>query len=200
MSRRWLPRSKRKGPFPCGSGPLPFPFPPSLLPPRDLALVATRTTGSLGGATPERRPAGTLWAYQVAAADVFCLSRWIRIVSDPVDDREVPWTIRAYIQNASWNVGLFAVEDQPNAVLPAVFDDGIPRPMPKIPGMRRPVSGQNAGPRVGLGRLGLHAEIWRMLQPKGRSGCDAGHMASPHVVEDDGDLRRQAEYVHHASC
>ena len=65
----------------------------------------------------------------------------MRIVTDPVDDGEMPWTIRAYIQNTSWNVDLVAVEDQLNAVLTAVFYDRIPRPVPKIPGLRRPVSG-----------------------------------------------------------
>ncbi|MEE8135489.1 MAG: hypothetical protein V3T56_10540 [Gemmatimonadales bacterium] len=103
--------------------------------------MATGAAGSLGRATPECRPAGTLRAHQVAAAYVFCLSRWMRIVSDPVDDGEMPWTIRAYIQNTSWNVDLVAVEDQLNAVLTAVFYDRIPRPVPKIPGLRRPVSG-----------------------------------------------------------
>jgi hypothetical protein len=99
-----------KGPFPGGSGPLLFsPSPLNLLPPRDLAVMATRTTGSLGRATPERRAPGTLRAYQVAAADVFGLSRRIRIVSDPVDDGEVPWTIWAYVQNASRNVDLVSV-------------------------------------------------------------------------------------------
>ena len=79
---------------------------------------------------------------------------------DPMDDGEMGGTLGTHVQDAPWHLHLVAVQHQADAVLTVVFEDRIPGAVPEIPGMRRPVSGQNTGPRGGLWGFCLHEEIW----------------------------------------